>query len=55
MLTLCVETNKTFSEYEDTSVVWSGDKLPVCPHCRQTPYEGDKFSEKHRIVEEPNQ
>lgn len=28
-------------EFVYQSVGWSGDSLPVCPHCRWTPYDKD--------------
>lgn len=43
---ICLKHSKTFSDYEYQSVSWSGDKLPVCPICKQSPYKSS-FGEFH--------
>ena len=52
MRMLCKQHGKEFTEYEYAPVVWSSDRLPVCPHCSQTPYVGRKFDDGHENVEE---
>lgn len=44
----CLVTDRTFTEYAYQSVAWSGDKLPVCPHCRETPYDVE-FNLRHEL------
>lgn len=47
--TYCTKTKLKFESYEYASVGWSGDKLPVCPHCKMTPYDSD-FKKFHKPV-----
>jgi len=44
----CLVTDRTFTEYAYQSVSWSGDQLPVCPHCRETPYDVE-FNLRHEL------
>lgn len=47
----CKLKKREFDDYSYVSCVWSGDNLPVCPHCGQSPYEKsfDEFHEnKHQ-------
>ena len=37
----CKTKQKHFEQYDYISVAWSGDKLPICPYCKQTPYDTD--------------
>lgn len=43
---LCKVENLTFSEYVEMRVAWSGDTLPVCPHCHVSLYDVN-FNELH--------
>jgi len=43
---LCKTTVKTFSEYVDQPVSFSGDNLPACPKCRANVYEPN-FEQTH--------
>ena len=42
----CKLKKREFDEYYYASCLWSGDKLPTCPHCGQSPYE-KSFREFH--------
>lgn len=42
----CRLKKSTFTDYSYVSCVWSGDQLPVCPYCGQSPYE-KSFPEFH--------
>lgn len=39
----CLTTDRVFNDYTYQSVIWSGDKLPVCPHCGVTPYDAEFY------------
>ena len=43
----CQLTGKEFSDYAYVPVIWSGDSLPVCPHCRASPYDAN-YSDNHK-------
>lgn len=42
----CKLKKRNFDDYIYASCLWSGDGLPVCPHCGQSPYEFS-FKEFH--------
>ena len=47
----CRLKKSTFADYSYVSCVWSGDQLPVCPHCGQSPHE-KSFTEFHSQEDE---
>lgn len=42
----CLLSGKTFDDYSYVPVAWSGDRLPVCPHCGASPYDAN-YGENH--------
>lgn len=42
----CIIKQKHFTDYKYEAVIWSGDSLPVCPHCRKSLYESN-FAKTH--------
>jgi uncharacterized protein (DUF2225 family) len=51
---LCTKTGLTFSNYHYVKVSWSSDKLPICPHCYQSPYDVD-FDLIHKEIHQQDQ
>lgn len=37
----CKTKQLQFSDFKYIRAVWSGDSLPICPHCRKSPYDKD--------------
>lgn len=55
MLLKCKLVDKTFTEFLYTSVGWSGDKLPVCPYCGNSPYSASLFLKGHEDIQEDSE
>jgi len=47
---LCKKTNKTFYDFKQNTVYWSDDKLPVCPYCKVSPFDGGYYKANHETV-----